>query len=108
MAHEEIYLRGILATVGRQAFPPERLAELVSLKGSGEKQLSAYNLCDGSRTQSEIAKLTSFDTGNFSKLVQRWCDCGIIVKLGDGKPLHIYPLPSSGAGKSKNKGEQDE
>ncbi|MGE3366819.1 MAG: MarR family transcriptional regulator [Rhizobiaceae bacterium] len=106
MANEEIYLKGILATVARQAFPPDRLVELVGARNGGEKQANAYNMCDGSRSQSEIAKALGLDTSNFSKMIQRWVDQGIVIKLGDGRPVHVYPIPLSMIGsKSKSKGD---
>src|SRR5712692_9181711 len=66
---EETYLRAILATVARQAFPPERLAELVASNAGGEKQIAAYNLCDGEHTQSEIASAVGLDRGNLSRSI---------------------------------------
>ena len=47
MADNDELLRILIQLSGRQAFPPERLRIIV---GSG-KNLTAYNLCDGSRTQ---------------------------------------------------------
>jgi len=88
-------LRAILSTTARQSFPLDRVAEIVLAKG-GDKQLSAFNLCDGSRGQSEIAKQLKLDGGNFSRTVTRWVDAGIVFRLGEGregKLLHVYPLP---------------
>lgn len=97
MNSQEAYLRAILATVARQTFPPEAIAELVG-RNAGEKQLRAFNLCDGTRSQGEIAKELKLDSGNFSKTLARWIDSGIAIRVGEGKetrPLHVYPLPES-------------
>jgi DNA-binding MarR family transcriptional regulator len=95
MSSQESYLRAILATVARQTFPPASLIELV---GRGEKQLKAFNLCDGSRTQSEIAKELKLDPGNFSKSLSRWIDVGVAIRIGEGRdvrPIHVYPIPDA-------------
>jgi hypothetical protein len=97
-----VYLRAILATVARQTFPPDKLAELV---GRGKKQHLAFNLFDGSRAQSDVAKALSLDSGNLSKLVNRWIESGIAVRVGEGREsriVHVYPLPTSTLGKESD------
>ena len=92
------YLRAILATVARQTFPPSALHDLISKGGAGEKQLRAYNLCDGTRTQAEIVKEVGLDAGNFSRSLTRWVDAGIVIRVGetrDVRPVHVYPLPAT-------------
>ena len=86
--------------VGRAALPEERVGEVV---GSAPKQIKAFNLCDGTRTQIETAKQCKLDQGNFSRTVSRWIQSGVAFSLGDGKEarvLHIYPIPVSGNAKS--------
>lgn len=93
MNGDESFLRAILATVARQTFPPARIGEIV---GTGEKQLRAFNLCDGTRTQADIVKELGLDKSNFSKTLGRWVDEGIAIRVGkDSLPLHVYPLPAS-------------
>lgn len=104
MANQDIYLRAIMSIVARQTFPPEELAQLVGK----DKQLIAYNLCDGSRTQTDVAKELALDGGNFSKTLSRWVELGIIIKVTEGKeqrPIHLYPLPASKTDKGKGKGD---
>lgn len=99
------FLRAILSVTARQTFPPERLAEIVISKGAGAKQVKAFNLCDGSKAQGEIAKSLKLDAGNFSRTVSRWIDEGVVFRLGEGreaKLLHVYPLPD---GITKKKGK---
>jgi len=96
MNTSESLLKGILATVGRAAFPPETLFEIVAPTKGSAKQISAYNLCDGETPQAEIGKRTKLDRGNLSRTIARWIEAGIVIRVGpEGHPLHIYPLPSS-------------
>jgi DNA-binding MarR family transcriptional regulator len=97
MTPQDAYLRAILATVARQTFPPEKILDAMGHK-AGEKQYRAFNMCDGSRTQSDIIKELGLDSSNFSKTLARWVDAGICIRVGDGKedrPVHVYPLPES-------------
>lgn len=91
MDNSQVYLKAMLAMLARQTFPPEKLSALV---GKG-KQLEAYNLCDGTRTQAEVAKALSLDRGNFSKTVARWAELGVLIRVSEGKetrPVHLYPV----------------
>lgn len=93
MSNGDVYLKAMLAMLARQSFPPKELAILV---GRG-KQIDAYNLCDGSRTQSEVAKELKLDSGNFSKTVARWLELGVLIRVSEGKdlrPVHLYALPA--------------
>lgn len=94
---QNTYLRAILATVARQTFSPSRIIEIMG-PSAGEKQHRAFNLCDGTRTQAEIAKELGLDSGNFSKTIGRWIDEGILIRVGEkreARPLHVYPLPEA-------------
>lgn len=69
---------------------------MVAPKSGMQKQVEAFNLCDGSRTQGEVAKLVGIDHSNFSKQVKRWIELGIMTKVfqdGAEKPIHVYPVP---------------
>jgi predicted transcriptional regulator len=97
MNAEETYLRAILATIARQTFPPEVLAGHV-LKNGGPKQFKAFNLCQGTLTQGEIAKEAGIDPANFSKTISRWVDAGIVVRVAEAQkviPVHVYPLENT-------------
>lgn len=102
--NSEALLRAVLSVTARQTFPPDKLAEIVLSKGSATKQLAAFNLCDGSKAQGEIARALKLDPANFSKTVSRWIDAGIVFRIGDksdAKLLHVYPL---NGGTTKKKG----
>lgn len=90
----EALLKAILTMLGRQAFPPAELSKLISPTAGGEKQLQAYNLCDGCTAQSEIGKRLQLDKGSLSRTISRWVEAGIVIRVGkDQYPMHIYPLP---------------
>lgn len=101
----ETLLRAILATVARQTFPEAALREIVAPRGANVAQVRAYNMCDGTKSQSEIAKAQGLDGGNFSRTLARWEEAGILFRVGpDDRPLHLYPLRSefiAQKGKSK-------
>lgn len=97
MSDEQQLLQAIFHLLGRQAFSETKLRETVIPRKSGgsSKQLEAYNLCGGTKTQADIAKEAGLDPGNFNRTLSKWISTGIVVCLGEGrgaKLLHIYPL----------------
>lgn len=107
-SNTDTLLRAILSVTARQAIPPETLGGLIAPSPTLVKQFRAYNLCDGTRTQAEIAKALQLDSGNLSKTVNRWVESGIVMRISEGREirlLHIYPFPES---MIKKKGEKDE
>lgn len=87
-------LKGILATLGRTAFPPAVLRKIVAPTKGSAKQILAYNLCDGETPQADIGKRAKLDRGNLSRTIAKWVEAGIVIRIGaDDRPLHIYPLP---------------
>ena len=106
MSLEENYLKAILSTVARQAFPPATLIELVAPTARSGKQVAAYNLCDGAHTQSQIASAVGMDKSDLSKAVAKWVEQGIVFRVnneGETKPVHVYPLPQNQPSKQKGK-----
>jgi hypothetical protein len=87
-------LKGILATVGRTAFPPDALYKVVAPTIGSAKQVLAYNLCDGETPQADIGKKAKLDKGNLSRTIAKWVETGVVIRVGaEGHPLHLYPLP---------------
>jgi DNA-binding MarR family transcriptional regulator len=102
----ETYLKAILATVARQTFPPEVLAELVLSNVRSAKQALAYNLCDGDHTQAEIASITGLDKGSLSRSIARWIELGVVTRAGTNnelRPMHVYPLTKDYLAKKKGR-----
>lgn len=91
MDTNESLLRAILATVARGTFSPSEVYKIVAPVGSGDKQLAAYNLCDGKTPQAEIGKKSKLDKGNLSRSIARWIDAGVVVRVGaEQHPMHVY------------------
>jgi len=96
-------LRCLMHIIGRAAMPLEKVYELI---GSGKKQIAAFNLCDGTLSQSGVAKKAGIDPGNFSRTSARWVKNGIVFWVGEGndaKLLHIYPISQAATKKAKKK-----
>lgn len=90
----------LIHVVGRAAMPEARVLEIV---GNGPKQIKAFNLADGTRTQSEIARKARIDQGSLSRTAARWVECGVAFWIGNGKEarvMHIYQIPTAGSVKT--------
>jgi hypothetical protein len=105
-------LRCAIQVVGRIAMRPEQVGEVLAAKvlaaKVAAKQLKAYNLCDGTKTQGEVAKAAGLDAGNFSRTASRWVNSGVLFKIGSGRDarlLHLYPLAKSDVRKRKTVGK---
>ncbi|MCT7374410.1 helix-turn-helix domain-containing protein [Chelativorans salis] len=106
MDNGEVYLRAMMSLVARQTFTPERLAEVVAPQ-SNLKSLEAFNLCDGTNTQKEIATKLGIDAGQFSRMIKRWIEEGILIRVtqeGNVKPVHVYPIPDRLLQNARKKG----
>ena len=106
MENSQVYLKAMMSLVARQTFTPERLAEIVSPLAN-MRSYEAFNLCDGTRSQGEIASALKLDAGNFSKTVKTWVDEGVLIKVtedGKDKPVHVYPIPERFIQAAKKKG----
>lgn len=89
----ETLLKGILATVGRAALPPETVYKIIAPTAGSTKQVHAYNLCNGETPQSEISKKAKLDPASLSRSIAKWVEAGVILRIGaDQLPLHLYPL----------------
>lgn len=96
MDENESLLRAILATVARTAFPPTEIYKIVAPVAGSEKQVLAYNLCNGRTPQGEIGKRAKLDKGSLSRSISRWIDAGIVIRIGrDQHPMHVHPLTKS-------------
>lgn len=105
MNTQETLLKGILATVARAAFPPEVLYKIVAPTVGSAKQVLAYNLCNGETPQNKIGEKAKLDRGNLSRLIGKWVETGIVIRVGaDQLPLHLYPLTKSDAKAGKKAG----
>jgi hypothetical protein len=91
----EHLLECLIQVIARAALSEDRVREVV---GSGKKQIKAFNLCDGTNTQTEIAKKAGVDLGNFNRASRRWIEHGVAFAVGDGRDarlLHVFPISTS-------------
>ncbi len=94
MSEEISLLRAILHQLARQAFTEPELKKIVSPK-KDVKHLKAFNLCDGKRNLTKVADEAGIDQGQFSRMVARWVELGVMHRVGEGKNvklLHAYPI----------------
>ncbi len=99
----EQLLQCLIHVVARAALPEEKVREVV---GTGAKQLRAFDLADGTRSQKDIRKETGIDQGQLSNTFKRWVQCGAAFWIGDGndrRPMHVYPLSAKALGKKPRK-----
>lgn len=109
MESSEVYLKAMMSLIARQTFSPERLAEIVS-PVANPKTLETFNLCDGTRSQAEIATALKLGSGNLSITIKRWIEEGVIVKVvaeGKERPVHVYPIPERFIQKAKKAGKTE-
>jgi len=88
----ESLLESLIKVIGRVAIPVDKVAEIVN---TSPKLVRAFNLCDGTATQLDIAKKCGVDPGNFNRAISRWIESGVAFWIGSGKNarlLHIYPI----------------
>lgn len=88
----EQLLECLIHVIGRTAISPSDVSKIV---GTGRKQVTAFNLCDGSNSQKQISKKTGIDQGQLSRTFSRWVESGIAFWIGHGKEaclLHVYPI----------------
>jgi hypothetical protein len=106
----EDLLRVLVSVASRVAFPEERLRGLVGGRGkAAAKWVTAYNLCDGARSQGEIARRARLDPGDLSRAISRWLDLGIVFRVGsDDRPLGLYPLATAGPAEADGTGPPDD
>jgi hypothetical protein len=103
-------LRMLISVTARGAFPEDSVRKIVAPTKSSERYAIAYNLCDGTHTRAEIARLTGIDKDNLNKVVKRWIAAGVIFEIeqdGQANLLHLYPLTMDPAAKLKTKSTSD-
>ncbi len=91
-------LRILISIMGRQTIPEAKVRKLVFSRNDASKYIAAYNLCDGTRSQAEIARVAKLDKGNFGRAASRWLQHGILFPLeieGATRLMHVYPLSTT-------------
>ncbi len=104
MTNQESLLRAILSTIARQTYSPAQLRAAVAPVGDGTKQVAAYNMCDGTKSQAEIGKTLKMDAGQLSRTISRWVELGLAFRLGEEteqKIVHLFRIPEDTPRKEK-------
>lgn len=88
-------LRILVAVTSRAAFSKGELRKIiVSESRVPSRWINAYNACDGTRTQGEIAAVAEVDMGDLSRALVRWTSEGAVFRVGPSRlPFGLYPLP---------------
>jgi len=89
----EQLLECMVHVIGRRAVPLEEVQKIV---GKGDKQVKAFNLSDGARTQADVVKKAHINQSSLSSTSKRWVQNGVAFWIGestDRRLLHIYPIP---------------
>ena len=91
----DFYLKMIMQLVARQTFSVEDVAGHVCPTKNSAKSLVAYNLCDGTKSQTEIGNICGIERANCQKMIKRWELEGIVLRVPHGNelhPLHVFPI----------------
>ena len=102
----EQLLQCLIHVVGRAAVSEERVRQIVA---TGEKQVEAFNSCDGTLTQKEVVEKVGLDQGSVSRSMTRWVENGVAFWIGEGNDarlLHIFPIPLTKVPKAKRAKKQ--
>lgn len=90
---ESILLKVLIELNARQAFPEEKLLEIVSKrKRNPASYIKGYNACDGSKGVTELARHVGVKQPTMSKIMQSWKSSGIIYENRYGNPVKLYTL----------------
>jgi len=78
----------IISLLGRMAFTPEKIREIVTKKKRNpERYIKGYNACDGSHQVTELANIVGVKQPTLTPILQEWEDVGIVfeVEKSNGK-----------------------
>lgn len=104
MTASDSLLRAIFSMSARSVFSADQVIRVVCPFKGSEKQMTAYNLCDGRTSQAEIVKRAKLDKGNFSRALSRWIEAGVVVRVGDDDlPLHVFPISKQNLKEARQK-----
>lgn len=74
----------IISLLGRLAFTPEQVREIVTFKKREdlkERYINGYNELNGKRSVSEIADVIGVVQGTLSPILSQWEELGIIYEI---------------------------
>jgi hypothetical protein len=100
-----------LLAVAEEQLRWQRASALPQVRDTVEKTLTtsqlrqAYELCDGSRVSSDVAKAVGTSKQNFSGWTRRWRDLGIAFETGSRRIQHLTSLKALGIALEAGDGE---
>jgi len=72
----------IISLLGRMAFTPDRIREIViKKKQNPQGYIDGYNACDGNHNVNEIANIVGVKQNTLSPILQEWKELGIIYEV---------------------------
>jgi hypothetical protein len=72
----------LISLLGRIAFPPEKIREIVTQKKKNpEKYVEGYNACDGNHQVIELAAIIGVKQPTLTPILQEWEKEGIVFEM---------------------------
>ncbi|MGH2684887.1 MAG: hypothetical protein ACRDJP_05400 [Actinomycetota bacterium] len=87
--------RVLVHVLARGPVAEDYIRGVVAPRGTERRWIQAYNLCDGTRTDAQIAEAVGLDQDALGRAIDRWQSVGIIFPIqsnGATQMLHLYPI----------------
>ena len=106
--------RVIIELLARTALGVEKIEDIVKKgkrKGNPDDYAKVYNLLDGTKTATELAKVVQVSKQNMSEILKYWEEKGIVYNIGtDNLPKYVgllrLPINNKGGSQAK-KGKEE-
>lgn len=86
----------IISLLGRMAFTPDRIREIViKKKRNPQGYIDGYNACDGNHNVNEIANIVGVKQNTLSPILQEWKESGILYEVDKPKGTfykRLFPI----------------
>jgi DNA-binding MarR family transcriptional regulator len=86
----------IISLLGRMAFTPDRIREIViKKKQNPQGYVDGYNACDGNHNVNELANIVGVTQGTLSPILQEWEELGIVYEVDKPKGTfykRLFPI----------------
>src|SRR5436309_459727 len=80
----------LIRAIARGPLPVTAVEQIVSPTAASAKMRRAFNLCDGTRTQAQVAAAAKIDQGQLSRAITRWEANGVLFRLGSGRLARLF------------------
>jgi DNA-binding MarR family transcriptional regulator len=86
----------IISLLGRMAFTPDRIREIViKKKQNPQGYVDGYNACDGNHNVNQLANIVGVTKGTLSPILQEWEELGIVYEVARPKGTfykRLFPI----------------